>query len=120
MKTEWSCIFAAISLMAANILKIIYYGDVYKDGHSHWNWETYRTFDTEYLEEAWIKRVDREKLAMASGFLNCLAWFVLAYPIIQMAWILSKKGTKSLGLNVAIIMFVLAGGMFELLKKRLP
>jgi hypothetical protein len=65
------------------------------------------------LQTDWDHRLDTKGLSLASGFLNAFAWIVFAYPVIQMAWLLSKQGTKGLGANVSIMMFALGGAITE-------
>lgn len=111
----WSCILAALCSMVANCLKIAFYVNLFKNGRNKWNWTNYLEFQPDYLEEAWNRRISNENLYVASGIFNSIAWIILVFPICHMAWILSKKGTKSIGLNVGIGLVVLIGGMFELL-----
>jgi hypothetical protein len=101
--------------MVANIMKIIYYAERHRELHGKFDWETYTQFDPDFLEENFAQRMNLEQLFMASGLLNAIGWMTLAYPIIQMSWVLSKQGTRNVALNVAISMFVIAGGLTELM-----
>jgi hypothetical protein len=112
---EWTCVFAALCLMTANIIKIIFYVTVHTENHGKFNWESYTQLDPVFLEQNWASRIERNKLYMASGVMNSIGWLVFAYPVIQMAWILSKGGSRAISLNVVIVVLVLAGSLTELI-----
>jgi hypothetical protein len=108
---EVSCIFAAICFMAANVMKIIFFVNEHK--RSHFDWETYKTLDPDYLQEEWDFRISKKGIFLASGFLNAIAWMVFAYPIIQMAWLLSKQGKQGISINISIMILALGGAITE-------
>lgn len=112
---EISCVLAAVCLMTGNILKIVFYANVFHENHGKFDWATYTTLDPEFIAAQWQSRLDRHTLFLASGFMNCIGWFLLAYPILQLAWILSKRGSRSIALNVMIGLLALAGGVTELI-----
>lgn len=112
---EFSCVLAAVCLIAGNILKIVYYANLFRDNHGKFDWETYTTLDPDFIATEWEIRMSRHSLFLASGFLNTLGWLFLAYPIMQMAWILSKRGSRALVLNIVIGLLALAGGITELI-----
>lgn len=112
---EWTCVFAALTLWVANILKIIYYATRHHQNHGSFPWATYTELEPAFLQENWVNRIDREQLFLASGIMNALGWMMLSYPVIQMAWVLSKGGTRNVSLNVVIAMFAVAGGLTELM-----
>lgn len=110
---EVSCVLAALLMMTSNVLKIVYYANIYREKHGDWNWEDYKQLDPDYLAARWVTRIEEHPLFMASGILNAVAWLMMAYPIIQMAWVLSKQGTRAITLNVLIGVFVLFASMTE-------
>ncbi|CAJ1958756.1 unnamed protein product [Cylindrotheca closterium] len=112
---EISCVLAAVFLMTGNILKIVYYANVFRDNHGTFDWETYTTLDPGFISAQWETRISRHNLFLASGFMNTIGWLFLAYPILQMAWILSKGGSRALVLNVVIGLLCLAGAITELI-----
>lgn len=97
--------------MAANVMKIIFF--VQERQRSHFDWEKYTELDPEYLQQDWNFRLSKKSIFLSSGFLNAIAWMLFAYPIIQMAWLLSKQGTRSISVNVSIIMLALGGALTE-------
>jgi hypothetical protein len=101
--------------MTANIIKIIFYVTVHNENHGNFSWESYTQLDPTFLEERWSTRIERNKLFMASAFLNSIGWLVFAYPVIQMAWILSKRGSRAISLNIIIVVLVLAGSLTEMI-----
>jgi len=101
--------------MTGNILKIVFYANVFRDNHGKFDWETYTTLDPEFISAQWETRISRHNLFLASGFMNTLGWLFLAYPIMQMAWILSKRGSRAISLNIFIGLLTLAGGITELI-----
>jgi len=112
---EISCVLAAVCLMTGNILKIVFYANVFRENHGKFDWETYTSLDPAFIAEQWQLRIGRHNLFLAAGFMNSLGWMLLSFPIMQMAWILSKRGSRALMLNVVIALLVLAGGITELI-----
>lgn len=112
---EVSCLVAAVTLLTGNILKVVYYGNLFKENHGKFDWETYSTLDPDFIANEWDSRISRHTLFLTAGFMNTLGWLFLAYPIMQLAWILSKRGTRALVLNIFIGLLALAGGITELI-----
>jgi hypothetical protein len=61
------------------------------------------------IANEWNMKLDAQALEYASGFLKGAFWVTVSLPIVQMAWVLSKRGTHSMPCNVGIIIFTLAG-----------
>lgn len=112
---EISCVLAAVFLMTGNILKIVFYANVFRDNHGTFDWETYTTLDPDFIAAQWETRISRHNLFLAAGFMNTLGWLFLTYPIMQMAFILSKQGSRCIRLNIVIGLLALAGGITELI-----
>lgn len=112
---EYSCFFAAICFMAANVMKILFFFKERERGH--FDWKTYVTLEPDYLEKDWDFRLRTRGLFLSSGFLNAVAWVIFAYPIIQMAWLLSRQGTKSISVNVSIMILAIGGAVTEWLSQ---
>lgn len=111
MGLEPSCVVATLLFMTANVLRIVFYAQERK--RAHWDWETYQTLDPEYLETEWDYRLNSRGLWIASSFLNAIAWLAFAYPVLSMAWLLSKQGTQGMGYNLPIMMFAVGGALTE-------
>jgi hypothetical protein len=97
--------------MAGNVLRIILY--VKEHSRSHFDWESYADLDPDYIQQDWDFRLSVKGLFLASGFLNAIAWMIFAYPMIQMAWLLSKQGTRGICVNITIAMLALGGALTE-------
>jgi hypothetical protein len=55
----------------------------------------------------------------ACGTFNALAWFLLAIPIIQLSWILSRGGKRQVAIHAAMACLALGGAVVEMLSKLL-
>lgn len=53
----------------------------------------------------------------SAGVLNAIAWMIFCIPIIQVAWIQSKRGTYLLGTHVTIAALALGGSVTELISR---
>lgn len=102
------CCFAAVLFWVCNAIEIILgvkqskrFGSVDK--------EIYTQLLPDNIIDDWINKVDGRSLEFASGFLKGSFWIIFCLPIIEMAWILSRNGTRALGWNVGIALFVLGG-----------
>jgi len=81
------------------------------------NSSQWKTTDKEYLtqlmpeaiEFEWTFKVNTKGIEYAIGYTKAAFWLVFILPMVEMAWVLSKRGTRSLGCNVGIAVFTLAG-----------
>ncbi len=108
---EISCVIAALLFSTGNILRIVYYAQERK--RPHWDWDAYLSLDPDYLETEWDYRLNSRGLWIASSFLNAIGWIAFAYPVIQMAWLLSCQGTKGIKYNFSIMLLALGGALTE-------
>lgn len=69
----------------------------------------YLLLETNWIESEWTQRLDTRALEYSAGFLKGAFWVVFSLPMVQMAWVLSQNGTRSVGCNFGIMMFVLGG-----------
>jgi hypothetical protein len=106
-----TCLVAALLFFTANLLQIIYYA--LEKNREHFDYESYFSLDTEFIKTEWAWRIDNRPHLLAAGILNGLAWFFFAFPMVQLAWVLSQRGAKSLWLHIAIGLLVLAGSFTE-------
>jgi len=96
--------------MAANSVEIALIVKRHKDS---FNRDSYTELLPDDIEQSWNTRYDEKALFYASGFLNSFFWIIFCLPVMEMAWILSRSGTQSLGLNVGICIFALGGALTE-------
>jgi hypothetical protein len=106
-----SCVLSALLFFTGNLLLIIFYAK--EANRSHFDYDTYVTLDPDYIQKEWDFRIQHKPKFLAAGIINALAWFFFAFPIIQLAWILSQRGAKSLWLHIAIAILALAGSFTE-------
>lgn len=111
MPIEISCFIAALLFTTGNVVRIVFYARESK--RSHWNWELYETMNPTYLQAEWDYRLDAKGLWLASSIMNAFGWIFFAYPVIQMAWLLSHQGTKGIMFNLTIIVLALGGALTE-------
>lgn len=105
-----TCILAALLFFIANLLQIIYYG---LESTREDKTETASDLNPDDIEDEWNWRLEHKPQLLAAGIMNALAWFFFAFPMLQLAWVLSQRGSKSLWLHVAIALLVLAGSFTE-------
>lgn len=102
------CFLSAALFWATNAIQIAQF--VQQSGR-------WKNFDKMYyyqlmpsnIENEWEFKIDSRALEYSVGFLKGAFWVVFTLPIVEMAWVLSKRGTRSLGCNVGIAVFALAG-----------
>lgn len=84
-----------------------------RSGGSPWQSDQRMALDPEYLETLWDMRLSNKAFFLAAGYLNAFAWLFFTIPIIQLAWTLSRHGTRDvwlLGISVGLVLF---GGLTE-------
>ena len=108
---DLTCLLSAILFFVANLLFLIYYGK--ESQRAHFDIDNYKDLNTQLIQDEWDWRIKHRPQYLAAGFLNALAWFTFCFPLIQLAWILSMRGTKSLWLHVTIGVLALAGSLTE-------
>ena len=108
---DLSCIIAALLLFTGNLILIIFYG--LEKNRDSFDYEQQISLDPTVIEEEWEWRMANKPKFLAAGILNGLGWLFFAFPMIQLAWILSKRGTTSLGLHIGIVLLVLIGSFTE-------
>ena len=106
-----SCALAALFFLTANVVKIVFFA--LERRRNHWDWSEYIKLLPDYLENEWSFRREAQGLWFASSVLNALAWLVFAYPVIQMAWLLSDGGRKAIMFNIGIVLLAFSGAFME-------
>ena len=101
-------VLAALLFWAVNTIQIVQYvqqSQRWKNG----DFESYAQLLPDSIEVDWMFKIDTKALEYSIGYVKAAFWLVFTLPMIEMAWILSKRGTRSLGCNVGIAFFTLAG-----------
>lgn len=105
------CVLSALLFMTGNILVLVYYVKEYN--RPHFDSDLYLTLDPEYIQLEWTWRIDNRPKLLAAGLINSLAWFFLMFPLVQLSWILSMRGSKWIALHVGIGVLALTGSFTE-------
>ena len=108
---DFTCIISAILFLTANILLLVYRVKEYHS--SHFDRATLQTLDPEYIQAEWQWIISHRRTWLSAGILNGLAWFFFSIPMIQLAWVLSHRGSKSAWLHIGIAIFALVGAFTE-------
>mmetsp|Transcript_27525 Transcript_27525/g.30804 ORF Transcript_27525/g.30804 Transcript_27525/m.30804 type:complete len:344 (-) Transcript_27525:79-1110(-) len=105
--TTLLCCCCALLFWVCNVLEII----VGVRRTSNWttDQEIYHALIPDYIIADWFVKNETKSLELASGFLKGLFWIFFCVPIIELAWTLSKGGTRAVVWNLGIILFVLGG-----------
>mmetsp|Transcript_34274 Transcript_34274/g.34830 ORF Transcript_34274/g.34830 Transcript_34274/m.34830 type:complete len:343 (-) Transcript_34274:440-1468(-) len=105
--TTLLCCCCALLFWVCNVLEII----VGVRRTSNWttDQEIYHALIPDYIMADWFVKNETKSLELASGFLKGLFWIFFCVPIIELAWTLSKGGTRAVVWNLGIILFVLGG-----------
>mmetsp|Transcript_17129 Transcript_17129/g.39548 ORF Transcript_17129/g.39548 Transcript_17129/m.39548 type:complete len:338 (-) Transcript_17129:320-1333(-) len=102
------CLLAAALFWACNAIIILDMAKQVSRG-GVMNKETVVELIPDDIRDEWLRKLSLRGLALSSEFLEGAFWIVFCLPIIEMAWILSRNGTRSLGCNLGIMIFALAG-----------
>jgi len=102
------CLTAAALFWACNAIQIIL-GVKQSSKWGSTDKETYLQLLPDNIMDDWMNKLDYRGLEYASGFLKGAFWIVFCLPIIELAWILSRNGTRNMGCNFGIMLFVLGG-----------
>ncbi len=101
-------VLAAVLFWAVNAIQIVQYAQQ-AQRWKNTDVETYFQLLPDSIFVDWTFKINTQALEYSIGYLKAVFWLVFALPMIEMAWILSKRGTRSLGCNVGIAFFTLAG-----------
>jgi len=101
------CVLAAVLYWTFSALSI--YLNVQKGAvWAKANADTYKMLVPENIEYEWALKERARGIEFTIGFLNAVFWIVFCIPVIEMAWILSRNGTRSLPTNFGIVLFAMA------------
>jgi len=106
--STYLCLLAAALFWACNAIQIT---QIAQQASSWGSSDKSKYFQLlpDYIEYEWFQKIDARKLEFASGFLKGLFWIAFCIPVVEMAWVLSRNGTRSMSCNIGIMIFVLAG-----------
>ena len=112
--TRWDPVSlgAAVLSVLSNILYIVYFS-IYATKRPHFDYQTFKQLDPEFIQVEWQFRNSYRSLELAAGLLGSLYWFFLAIPILQVAWILSNGGKERMGIHVTVALFAIGGSLSE-------
>jgi hypothetical protein len=108
---DLTSLFSAILFFAGNLLIIIFY--VKEGNREHWDSELHYQLDPDYLQEEWDFRNKYRVFYESAALINAMAWFFFAFPMLQLAWILSHRGSQSVWMHIIIAVLTLAGSFTE-------
>mmetsp|Transcript_16828 Transcript_16828/g.40735 ORF Transcript_16828/g.40735 Transcript_16828/m.40735 type:complete len:366 (-) Transcript_16828:1233-2330(-) len=107
------CLLSAVLFWASSATIIAMVVQRQKDAQNEFTREEYTSLDPSVIEARWIFREDEKTLFYASGFLNGIFWIVFCIPICEMAWILTRGGSRAVGASVGIGLFAVGGALTE-------
>jgi hypothetical protein len=112
-----ACVVSAFCFFMSNALGLA--AAVNDRNRPYYDHEKFLKLDPDYIQLEWENRRSNAGLLRASGLFNAVAWFLLAMPIIQLAWILSRGGKRQVGLHVTMACLALSGAIVEIMAKML-
>lgn len=102
------CLFAAALFWTCNALEIV----IMLQRTSQWgsvDRQSYVQLLPDNIADDWVNKIGTRGVEFAAEFLRAVFWIVFSIPLCEMTWILSRNGTRAIGCNVGIMLFVLAG-----------
>jgi hypothetical protein len=110
-----TCLIAALLFLTGNTLLMVFY--LKESQRDYFDMKTYLTLDPDYLIKEWGFIESHRPKWLSAGIINGLAWFFFAFPMIQLAWILSQRGSKRIWMHVCIALLTLTGALTEWLAR---
>jgi len=81
--------------------------------------EYLKDLDPTYIEGQWSDRLAWRHYLMVASLFGTMAWFWLAVPIVQTAWVLSRGGKRSVGPHLVLAGLAIGGSIVELVARLL-
>ena len=106
-----TCLLTALLFMTGNALYLAFY--IQEFNRDHYDYDSHLELDPDYLKQEWAWIIDQRPKWLSAGVINGLAWFFFCFPMLQLAWILSQRGSKSLWMHIAIAVLALVGAFTE-------
>ena len=125
-----SCLASAGLFCLSNLIGAIFLAK-YHQQQNH-DFALFQQFNVEFIQKEWKWRNEHFALETAAGVCNAVAWFILAIPLLQVAWVQyqlqnasvmqqqqqqQQQGTnitKALGLHMTIALLAVGGAITEL------
>lgn len=119
---DFTCILSTVLFVVSNLLGFSYFHRYRSTFHSsHEERESYylnmTALEPEFIKDHWEHRIDNYFFELSSGILNAMAWMVFCLPILQVAWLQSRRGTHLISVHVAIGALALGGSITELISR---
>mmetsp|Transcript_50179 Transcript_50179/g.60362 ORF Transcript_50179/g.60362 Transcript_50179/m.60362 type:complete len:290 (-) Transcript_50179:255-1124(-) len=108
---------AALLFFGTNLLRVIQRAERLANHESMFQERPHYDLDPTYIQEQWVKRADGGTLIFVAGFLNTLAWLFLCVPIVQVGWILSKRGTHKIASHFLLMALAVVGTVVEVIAR---
>lgn len=83
----------------------------------NFDYNEFTLLDPSYIQQDWAFRRENQAMMMAGGFINAFSWLFLAIPMVQVAIILSRGGTRKLSLHMFIAVLMISGCAMEFLAR---
>ena len=140
---EVTCAVAAVLFFFSNVLGFAFFNRY--NGRDGFSWKAYQNLNTDLIQAEFDYRHDEyffelryvlfcfggslmnrkpqqytkvyRFITHSSGLLNAIAWMIFCIPLIQVAWIQSRRGTFMLGTHVTIAALSIGGSITELISR---
>lgn len=111
------CLLAGVFFFTSNVLRMVFVIRIYN--RAHFEYDLMTNLDVGYLREQWKFRSDNLTLGNVGMVVNAFAWFFFLVPMLQLVWVLSKCGTRQVGVHAAIAVFCMVGCFGEVMSRLL-
>jgi hypothetical protein len=117
MALAYSPIIAAIFFVVGTLMRLVAF--VRYINRKHFDAYERQDLRPSHIEKEWQYRRDESGLVATYNCLNAMAWVILAIPMLQVAWALSRGGQRKVRTHGAIVGFALTGIITELISRLL-
>lgn len=114
---EPTCLVAAVLFVVSNLMGFSFFYRWNGGSEKHFTWTDYRDLNTDLIQLEFDQRNHEYFFEVCSGVLNAIAWMIFCIPVIQVAWVQSRRGQWLLGIHVAIAALALGGSVTELISR---
>ena len=120
---DCTCLVSAVLFVVSNLLGFSYFHRFYQhfhgssSRHHHDFYANFTQLDPEFIQHSWDYRNEHYYTELIAGILNAIAWMMFCIPLLQVAWMQSKAGTRHLALHVTVAVLALGGSITELIAR---